>query len=189
MPLGYLICGDGHKGNLHGYGKLCINPIMEFDASYRVESERLVIRAYTRDDALEYQSFMEEMGGMRMCFERAVAAVRDKSMMFYPRSTISLAAVGKHDGQIKSHITLSPYEHRVRTLGYGTRPSAQNQGYMREALNMVLCDVFARHILNGMVADVRHDNVHSRKVLARAGFTQDLSQVQRDGWMTVRRMA
>lgn len=163
---------------------------MEFDTTYIVESERLVIRPYRADDAQAYQSFYEGISGMKMSLWDATEAVRDKSSMFGPRTPLYLAAFDKAaSGVIHSHITLSPYTHRVRTLGYGTQVNSRGKGYMREALSALVNDAFARDVLDGFIADVKFDNTASQRVLVGSGFELDTSRRGKEGWFNYRRMA
>lgn len=162
---------------------------MEIDATYLIESERLVVRPYRDEDAHMYQQFIEGIGSSKMSFTQAAEAVRDKSSMFGPRSTIYLGVFDKVKPVMHSHITLAPYTHRVRSVGYGTQCASQKRGYMSEAFSALADDLINREYLDGLIADVRVENNSSQRVLNTAKFVQDNTRRLRDGWINFKRMA
>jgi len=81
-------------------------------------------------------------------------------------------APGHAIGQIHlSQIARGPFCNAM--LGYSIDAAHEGRGLMREALEAVLADAFARLALHRVQANVRPDNTRSLALLQRLGFEQE----------------
>jgi len=72
-------------------------------------------------------------------------------------------------------ISLRNINHRMLTaeLGYGIASEARGNGYATEAVPLVTQRAFSESPLRKLIAYVHEDNVASRRVLEKAGYTAE----------------
>lgn len=88
----------------------------------------------------------------------------------------SFFAIRKTDGALLGGISLSNVRRGVAqcgTLGYWVGESYARQGYMTEALNLVLDFCFGHISLHRVEAACLPENEPSKKLLLRCGFTEE----------------
>lgn len=79
------------------------------------------------------------------------------------------------DGKLVGNISVKEINRRMLTaeIGYGVAPEARGNGYATEAVRLVTQRAFTESPLRKLVAYVHEDNVASRRVLEKVGYTAE----------------
>lgn len=149
-----------------------------------IETERLVLRAMTYDDAADVLAFAGDhdtayWAGMEPLDDLADArAMIDLGNCIpdEPQYAITLKDTGKVIGAIEISHSEDIHDNIHPTLGYILSPEVTRRGYMSEAVNAVCDDLFRNHRVDRIMCEIRKDNIPSRGVALKCGFVQNAYQ-------------
>lgn len=151
-----------------------------------IETERLILRAWSDADREPYADIMVEpevgrwLGGpfsRAQAYERVARFQADLARTGLGR----LAVERKADGRLIGHCGLAqapdtkPVPDGVE-IGWALAPDAWGFGYAAEAARAGLADGFARHALSEIIAFTAESNLRSQAVMRRIGMTPDPSR-------------
>jgi ribosomal-protein-alanine N-acetyltransferase len=153
---------------------------MTGDTGMKMETERLILREFVRDDwpaILAYQSHPLYLRYYEWT-ERTPEAVQDFVQMFLdqqqarPRIKFQLAVTLKSNGQLigTCGIRLVSFDAREGDIGYELSPDHWDRGYATEAARAVVRFGFAELGLHRIWSWCVADNVGSARVLEKLGM-------------------
>lgn len=144
----------------------------------RLDTSRLILRnAQTADagDLYGYfvTDFVQEYNAMQAMSPEEYQQSIDSEIGDENTIYLELKETGKAIGQI--HIAPDSLRHRVKSLclSYWLGEPYAKHGYMKEALEAVIDDMFAHRDIDVVCARAFSTNVGSKKLLTKLGFNHD----------------
>lgn len=144
-----------------------------------IRTERLVLRAFMRDDLDGYVAYRSDPETLRWLGTRVPPTLDATAAEFARWSDIGGPTEGEwywyaieHDGRVVGDIGCE-----IRTgggiaeIGYALRPEGRGHGYASEAAAAVVDDLVAEHAIQRIEAHLATDNVASMRVLEAIGMT------------------
>jgi [ribosomal protein S5]-alanine N-acetyltransferase len=155
-----------------------------------LETQRLILRPIAEGDAKGLHEAYGNADAMR--FWDLTASIDVDQTATRIRATLEVdprwhamwaieTRAGRFAGAINYHAHAP--QHRRLAVGWILAPSFWGQGFMTEAAPVVLEHCFARLNVHRIEARIEPENVASRKLATRLGFTEELG-VLRD-WLSV----
>lgn len=144
-----------------------------------IETERLVLRAFTRDDLDGFVAYRSEPATLRRMgtnvaptLDETAAELDRWAEIGGPTEGVWYWYVIEHDGRVVGDIGCE-----IRTgggiaeIGYALRPEARGRGYASEAAGAVVDHLVAEHGIHRIEAHLATDNIASMRVLEAIGMT------------------
>ncbi len=154
--------------------------MMNGSTAYKVfETERLLVRHYTEDDADNFFLLNSDPEVMR--YIRPVKNRQDTDLFFaeviqYSKNNPAfgrMAVEQKHSGIFVGSFAIIPLENTLHMqLGYSLLPAYWGKGFARELTKAGLNYVFTQTNLEEIFGVTESENTESQKVLLKSGFTQ-----------------
>ena len=170
-----------------------------------LETDRLIIRAFTLEDADAYSRLLDAAFGAdsygspdarRVMFEYQVAADAGLALLHQPPYG-DRAIVLRSSGEIVGSVGFAPclmpfgqlpsFEPTTRFtseigLFWALFPDRQDHGYATEAATAMVAYAFAELRLRRIVATTEHDNARSLKVMRRLGMRIERNPRPEPAW-------
>ena len=153
-----------------------------FDAFPVLETERLILREITPDDAEEILRIFADPRVIRYwgaapmaSIEEAYGKIAGITAAFREKFGIRWAITRRGSNRLIGscgHWRLIK-QHRRAEIGYELAPEHWGQGLMPEAVGAILRFGFERMGLHSVEAQIEPDNQGSRRVLEKLGFVQE----------------
>lgn len=152
----------------------------DFDSQGRSGSLRVVVRPARAQDASRLRIWrgepsvrkhqpLREVSLAQLRADLAAATVADLYRARGDRFVWIVEASGEPCGWIT--LVVTNWDHGLAEIGYALSTKFQNRGIMAQALAVLLPDIFLRTPLERVEARCSVDNLGSRKVLEKLGFT------------------
>ena len=153
-----------------------------FETFPQLETERLILREITFDDAPDVFRIYTDPAVMRywgsgpmQSIEEARRKIEAIGAAFRAREGIRWGITSKGDDRLIGscgHWRLMK-QHFRSEIGYELAPEHWGQGLMTEAIGAIVRFGFERMGLHSIEAQIDPDNLASRKVLEKLGFVQE----------------
>lgn len=146
-----------------------------------IETERLVLRAMTYDDAADVLAFAGDHDTAYWAGMEPLEDLADARAMIdlgncipdEPQYAITLKDSGKVIGVIEVYSHYDVWGRYCPKLGYLLSPDQTRHGYMSETVSAVCKDLFENDGADSIVCEIRKDNIPSRRVALKCGFMQN----------------
>lgn len=144
-----------------------------------IRTERLVLRAFTRDDLDGYVAYRSEPETLRRLGTRVAPTLDGTAAEFDRWSELGGPTEGEwywyaieHDGRVVGDVGCEiSHGGGIAEIGYALRPEGRGQGYASEAAGAVVDHLIAEHAIQRIEAYLATDNVASMRVLEAIGMT------------------
>ena len=146
-------------------------------AGLALETDRLLLRRFTLEDAAAYFAFMSDEKSCRMDKAACFAAMDEKYMAVMERwaARLQYSIVRKDTGEVAG--TLRPFVRPDREtamqLGYVLCPAHRRRGYAAEALEAFIRLLFDELSYDAVTAEVLPFNEPSIRLLEKLGFRRE----------------
>ena len=156
--------------------------VLNFNPFPVLETERLILRNYTMDDAEDVFSYRSNIDAMKQ-ISRPVQRNLDEARDMIERINamvdgndgigwaITLKGINKAIGGVSFHRIKK--EHYRAELGYMVHPHYWRQGIVSEAVKALLDYGFIHMKLHSVEAFIDPDNIASQKVLEKCHFVKE----------------
>ena len=141
-----------------------------------METARLLLRRWKRDDFQEYVQLMSDPEVMLPAGAEP-ASTLEKAMTAFHRDqrnegcfAITLKETGQVVGRIKFQSDLRRFHVKSLSLGYELRRDCWGNGYMPEALRAMIVRAFEREKVDVLGISHFSENTRSRRVIEKCGF-------------------
>jgi ribosomal-protein-alanine N-acetyltransferase len=171
-----------------------------------LETDRLLIRPFVRDDAMDYKRLLDEAFGpgsygaedhTRLLLEYNVVADKAHEVLHqtpYEDRAIVLKSDGTLIGAVGFAACLAPFgqlksfggtPHRTSEVGlfWALFPNQWGKGYATEAARAMVAYAFDELELARIVATTENDNVRSIAVMKRLGMTIERNPLSEPHWL------
>lgn len=147
-----------------------------------LETERFRLRELTKEDAPHLYDYFSDEEVVQYCGlepftrkEQAEQFVTQVKSGFRNGMMIRWAIVDKQTGDLLGTIGYHNWnrQHRRAEIGYELKKEMWRKGIMTEVLETVISSGFDRLLLNRIGATVRAENVSSRELLRKFGFSEE----------------
>lgn len=149
-----------------------------------VHSERLTLIPLSREQMrlqMDEYAEMERSLGLDVSGERLERELRplvQRSISFMSADPVNAiwytywVAISDREGTIIGGLNFKgpPDQEGEVEIGYGTLPQYRRQGFMAEAVEALVDWALEQDRVESVLAETRHDNIASMRVLQRAGF-------------------
>lgn len=155
------------------------DPFAGIDSMPSIETERLVLRSITLDDAPALFAIFSDPGVMRywswpplVSFDQAEALVREIGALWRSRALLQWGITRRERRGVIGTVTLGGWDrrHRRAELGYALAEAHQGNGYAVEAVGAAIAFGFGPMGLHRIAADTEPRNARSIRLLERLGF-------------------
>ncbi|BDD12022.1 N-acetyltransferase (plasmid) [Fulvitalea axinellae] len=165
-----------------------------FDNFPELESERLIFRRFSIDDAPDVFEIRSDDRVMRFMDSHKHRNVYDsegfisKNFEIYKKGNgLFWAIVEKASGELVGDFAFwrIEKENRRAEIGYSMKPKFWGKGFMTEAMDRLLRFGFTDLNLHSVEAEINPENENSEKVLLRMGFKREAYFRENrffDGW-------
>lgn len=147
-----------------------------------LESERLLFRAFALDDAIHIQRIRSNPEVLRFLdneahiqLETSRTFVENNLQSFREHQGIAWVICDKKSGVFMGDFSfwrIDKKNHRAE-IGYTLLPDYWGNGYMQEAMTVLLDFGFRKLNLHSIEANINPDNENSRKLLLKLGFKKE----------------
>ena len=152
-----------------------------------IETERLVLRQLTEEDAADILEFSSDprtaywagMEPMKDLAEAKEAIELGNFFMAEPQYGITVKGSDKVVGTISVSEDLDMSNRLQTILGYLISPDYEGRGYMSEAVKALCVHLFSTTRIPRIMVEIRPDNLPSQGVARKCGFVRNAAQVRR----------
>lgn len=144
-----------------------------------METERLVLRRWKREDLKPYAALVSDEEVMRLTGVEPTKNLEETTREFNAdlRSDRSFAIVlresGEVIGRIKFHADMHRFHVKSLSVSYELRREFWGCGYMTEALTAMIERAFEKEKVDVLAANHYSNNMRSRRVIEKCGFTYE----------------
>lgn len=153
-----------------------------FDKFPELQSERLVFREFTREDAEEIQLIRSNKEVMRFLdnenhdsIEKSEEFISNNLSAYQNKKGLFWAIIEKSSGEFIGDFSfwrLDFKNHRAE-IGYTLKPNYWGNGFMTETIECILDFGFNSFHLHSVEANINPANENSRKLLLKTGFQKE----------------
>lgn len=146
---------------------------MTDDLDRHIRTKRLLLRRAVWDDLEDIHAVMSDPDAMRY-WSRPPHETLDVTKAWFPSALLDLKnprmdeRVIEFDGRVVGYMGIW----NMPEFGFILHPSAWGKGIATEAANAVIPQLFTRHSIDRLTADVDPRNAASLRVLEKLGFLQ-----------------
>ncbi|MFD0977836.1 GNAT family N-acetyltransferase [Salinimicrobium gaetbulicola] len=147
-----------------------------------LETNRLILRKFTLEDAKEVQSMRSDQRVMKhMDSKEHLSIAQSEEFIKENLNTYSLekgifwAITEKNSGAFIGDFAFWRIDSKNfrAEIGYTLNPAYWGKGYMKEAMDAALAFGFKKLNLHSFEANINPENMNSRKILERTGFKKE----------------
>lgn len=145
--------------------------------TFRLETERLILRQPEREDAEPIRALLQQPFVRRYNCLGALPTIEKLEAMLTDEPGSQLVICRKEDGAVIGHIGMEQDSLRYRVesicLDYYLGEEYSRKGYMSEALQALICQLFRERSAEVVCARSFAENTASIALLTKLGFTRE----------------
>lgn len=147
-----------------------------------LETERLILRKFTLEDAIDVLSIRSDQRVMdhmdskgHLDIQQTEEFIKENFETYNRENGIFWAIIEKESGTFLGDLAFWRIDAKNcrAEIGYTLKPDFWGKGFMKEAMDAALRFGFNELNLHSYEANINPDNMNSRKILERTGFKKE----------------